>query len=156
LSTIEIASYAKVGEQFIPIADFKGPVDDPEYFEGAIEFYIDGQMISSIPYWDDVNYLWDFLVGGVEKLARSEEWSTFWPDQPIRLSFTPLPMNDLVRVERTGSSDPDVQALANRPALMAMLLVGAAEFVEVYGRFANEDWVSEVQKKIRELQTELD
>jgi hypothetical protein len=156
LRTIEVATFAKVGERFVPIGQFQGPIDDPEHFEGAIELYIEGQMVSSMPYWDDVNYLWDFLVQGVEKLARGEEWSTNWPDQPIRLKFQPLPTNDLVRVERTGTSDPDIRVFVEKVDLMKALLSGASEFFGVYGRLGDADWAAEVQRAIDDLQTSLD
>lgn len=156
MSTIEVATFAKVGERFVPIEQFEGALDDPEYFEGAIEFYVDGQMISSITYWDDVNYLWDFLVQGVEKLADRQAWDTCWPSQPIRLAFMPVPMNDLVRIERTGTSDPDARVLVERTELMKALLSGAAEFFDVYDRLGGSNWAVEAQKSIGGLRTKVD
>jgi hypothetical protein len=153
LAVVEGASFAKIGESFVPIGRFDGPVEDPEHFLGAIDYYIDGQMISSIPYWDGVNYLWNFVVQGLEKIAAGQEWSTSWPDQPIKLKFTPLPMDDLVRVERWGTSDPDVRALAQRAQLMEALLPAAGEFFEVYARLGGGDWASKVQTPIRDLQS---
>lgn len=73
----------------------------------------------------------------------------------IRLAFAPVPMNDLVRVERTGTSDPDVRVLVGKSELLRALLAGADEFFEVYGKVGDPDLGAEVRTSIGGLQSRL-
>lgn len=84
---IRVESYLKVGNDFVPIAEFKGRVKDPEYVEGAIEVEIDGVKVLTLELWDDINWLWPYIANSLEELATEQTASTSFPDQPIELIF---------------------------------------------------------------------
>ena len=43
---VSIASYLKQGTELVPLAEFRGPIEDEDYIEGAIELSINGKPVS--------------------------------------------------------------------------------------------------------------
>ncbi|NNB92825.1 hypothetical protein HI113_02715 [Corallococcus exiguus] len=86
---VQIATYFRQGEVFVPIDAFVGPIPDEDYIEGALEFSMGGRSMLTRQEWDYIDQLWAYLVGGVADLQRGETFQTFFPDQPIELSITP-------------------------------------------------------------------
>lgn len=85
----DIKTYIKSGEAFIPIADYDGPIDEPFYIEGAIELVVGTTKLIDEALWDDVNHLWCYLVQGMASVMDGKDFSSFFPDQPIRLTLLP-------------------------------------------------------------------
>lgn len=131
VSKVEVRSYIQAGDTFVPIAQFNGPLEDRNYVEGALELIIDGKTVSDISYNDLIDQFWAYIIGCLEKVVAGERGETFWPDQPIKLAFSPIPANKVL-VERSGSSDPDVRVVVDTFDLVDALLAGASEFFRVY------------------------
>lgn len=131
MSKVEVRSYIQVGDNFVPIGQFAGPLEDQYYVEGALELTIDGKMISNLRYFDLIDQLWAYIVQCLEKVVAGQKAETYWPDQPIRLSMTPLPNNKLM-IERSGTSDPDVKVVADKLDVIDGLLAGAFEFFRAF------------------------
>ena len=86
---IDVATFMKSGDQLVPIADFRGPIANERYVEGAIELTIDGTRLLTREQVDYVDQLWDYLLEGLECTAEGIPFSTYFPDMPIRITFTP-------------------------------------------------------------------
>lgn len=131
MSKVEVRSYVQIGDAFVPISQFKGPLEDLDYVEGALDFSIDGKMISSTRYYDLIDQLWAYIIQCLGKVASGERAETYWPDQPIKLVMTPMP-GDKLMIERSGSSDPDVKVVADKFDVIDALLAAASEFFKVF------------------------
>lgn len=85
---IEIRTLLRYEEgSFVYLEDCTIPPQDPDYVEGAIEFYVDGAEIIGVREWDYVDQLWSYIADMVKDLIESGMASTYFPDQPIELSF---------------------------------------------------------------------
>ncbi|HIH2744423.1 hypothetical protein L3V59_25715 [Burkholderia aenigmatica] len=81
-------TYLKIKEGFVDFCDFNGGIPDPEYVEGAVELSINGVEILTKAMWDCVDQLWAYLAEGVICVARGDDFKTYFPDQPIEISFS--------------------------------------------------------------------
>ncbi|WP_157738863.1 hypothetical protein [Labrenzia sp. VG12] len=72
------------------MAEFNGPLDDPHYIDGAISLIIDGVELLGTELWDLVDQLWCYIANGLVEAAGGRTFSTYFPDQPLQISFTPL------------------------------------------------------------------
>lgn len=84
---IKVDTYIKEKNEFISINHYSGTVSDPMYVEGAIYLKVDEKEVLTLDLWDDVNWLWGYIVTGLEDLIEQSEWTTGFPDQPIDLTF---------------------------------------------------------------------
>lgn len=96
---IQVESYLKKGNAFIPIAQFREAVADPEHIEGAIELVIGDVPLLSRDMWDYVDQLWSYLVSGLCEVCRGNRVSTYFPDQPIEIIMTPMRSRREITVE---------------------------------------------------------
>lgn len=99
---IEIKNYIKDGDDFIPIEEFNGTVPDPEYIDSAMELSIDGIPIITRAEWDYMIPLWSYIANGFEELTEKpekSEWATYFPDQPIKLTFRVDKKSSQIEVE---------------------------------------------------------
>ena len=96
---IEVNTYLVTGGAYLPLADVREPIADPDYIEGAIELTIDGRAIITRAEWDLVDQLWAYLIDGVVEVASGRSFSTGFPDQAVKLRFTVNPEDDTVTVE---------------------------------------------------------
>ncbi|WP_174973709.1 hypothetical protein [Burkholderia contaminans] len=81
-------TYLKVKKKFVDFNDFDGKIPGQNYVEGAIELSINGVEIFNKEMWDCVDQLWAYLAEGVMCVARGEDFKTYFPDQPIEVSFS--------------------------------------------------------------------
>lgn len=86
---IQVTSYFKLGEDFIPVSEFGGNIHDPDYVEGGIELSIKRVPLITLKMWDYIDQLWAYIVDGLEEVKQGNHFSTFFPDQPIEMIFTP-------------------------------------------------------------------
>ncbi|GBC59857.1 hypothetical protein DENIS_0798 [Desulfonema ishimotonii] len=94
---IKIETYFFINNEFIPMNRFKGQFDDIDYIEGAIELTINNKKIISLKSWDYVDQLWAYFINGIEEIQNMRNFFTYFPDQPVVLSFT-LEDNDFVKI----------------------------------------------------------
>ncbi|MFG2607635.1 hypothetical protein ACGFT2_29445 [Streptomyces sp. NPDC048514] len=88
---IDITSYLRTKSgSFVKVAEAGSPPADPSYVEGAIDMTVNGVRILDQELWDYVDELWAYIGDMLQKLASEGEASTYFPDQPIRLSFKRL------------------------------------------------------------------
>ncbi|WP_139346825.1 hypothetical protein [Sinomonas mesophila] len=83
MNSIRIESYVQVGDTFLPIREISRYGGNREYVPGAISLTIDGIEILGVDLWDDVNWLWPFIVQALDDCRRTGFGSRGFPDQPI-------------------------------------------------------------------------
>ncbi|MER5452652.1 hypothetical protein ABT065_44730 [Streptomyces sp. NPDC002764] len=85
---VEIETFLKGTDGgFVQVEACNVPPPDLDYIEGAIRLTIDGLEIIGIEEWDYVDQLWCYVAEMVTKLKSSGYADTYFPDQPIKLSF---------------------------------------------------------------------
>ncbi|MBB5958450.1 hypothetical protein FHS29_005058 [Saccharothrix tamanrassetensis] len=85
---VEIETFLKSpAGGFVPVQSCRTPPPDPDYIEGAIRLSIDGSEIIGTEEWDYVDQLWCYIAEMVTKMQSLGYAETYFPDQPIKLSF---------------------------------------------------------------------
>ncbi len=119
---------------FTPIEDVERYDGEPEYVEGAIVMTVDGVPFLAEEDWDDVNWLWPFVVKASQDCERTGHGTVMFPDQPIEF-----------RVERVGSDrvrlslsakDLSRTAVASAPEYYGALAKAGLHFFEHLERLA--------------------
>lgn len=78
---------------FTRVAEVARHTGDDRHVPGAIELVVDGQPVLDRELWDDVDWLWPFVVQALDDCLTSGVGERWFPDQPI-----------LFRVEAAGES----------------------------------------------------
>jgi hypothetical protein len=125
---INVQSYLKINNEFIPIANFNGRVPDPEYIEGAIKLEVNGVKILTLEMWDNINWLWSYIAQCLKELTTQQNTSTFFPDQPIKLIFSVDSERQHVVVEVIVPQDGYVRATASYNDFMNAMTEAEQEF----------------------------
>ncbi|MBM7774691.1 hypothetical protein JOD54_004895 [Actinokineospora baliensis] len=85
---IEVESYLRLpGGEFRPVAGCAWTPPVPTHIEGAVELRLNGEEIIGRSTWDYVDQLWAYIVDMLEEFTRTPRVSTYFPDQPVELSF---------------------------------------------------------------------
>jgi len=92
---ITVTSLLKIGEEFVPVEQWHGPLAEPDYVDGAIELVVDGVAILDQGVWDLVDFLWEGIVEALEALQARDAFDMPFPDQPLDLRFRRLPRGRL-------------------------------------------------------------
>lgn len=115
---IEIVSYFKNGDLFIPCGEYtnaiKGDIDNEhEDFEGAIYFKINDKVLIDETMWDYVDQLWRILLDGLAYLKLRKHYIGYFPDQAVEITF--VDMNDLF-AEIKINNDSETRAVIEKNA----------------------------------------
>src|SRR5215475_4985822 len=88
---IKIESFLRNNDgSFVSIQDVTNSPTDTRHVEGAIELSIDDIVLLDMKLWDDVDQLWAYIGDMLVNLRKGAEASTYFPDQPIKLTFKRL------------------------------------------------------------------
>lgn len=127
---IEVRTFLKWDQFFVPVEDFKGVFENLSHIEGAIELSIDQRPLLTRELWDDVDQLWALLLQCLHRLQAGEEASTYFPDQAIQITLTPEDNGQRVRFHLWISSTRQVEARAPRDTFVRAMARGARYFFE--------------------------
>jgi len=116
---------------FTPIADVGRYERDPEYVEGALCLTIDGVPVMTREEWDDVNWLWPFLVNASDECARGGRGETMFPDQPLCFSLERIGSSDRLCVSLTGNGLSRSAVATGREYYAAIAAAGLEFFEEL-------------------------
>ncbi|WP_157489044.1 hypothetical protein [Pseudofrankia sp. DC12] len=94
------------------------------YVPGAISLMIDGSEVLGTDLWDDVNWLWPFVVRAFDECRRKGVGRRGFPDQPITFKVEKVWKGNLLLTVTDG-------ALINRVAVAS-----GGELYEAVGRAA--------------------
>lgn len=100
---------------------------DPDYIEGAVELSIDGVEILGRSEWDYVDQLWAYIANMIHALRAQDEASTYFPDQPILLTFE-RKGNKILVSSKSGKITR--RASADESELFAAIGTAGREFFE--------------------------
>jgi hypothetical protein len=123
---ITIHSLLEVGNDLVLIEDFTGPVRDEDYIDGAIELIVGDQPVLSREQVDLVDQLWSYLIEGLEEILAGREFSTGYPDMPVRVVLRPNDKRVAIEVdagERVAEATVTIDELRT-----AMLTAGTTFF----------------------------
>jgi hypothetical protein len=103
---------------------------DAQYVEGAIELTVDGMSILTVAEWDYVDQLWSYIADMIQNLSRTGEASTYFPDQPIMLTFVRSSPGRLLVSCKIGNETRRVN-VGEREFLNALRIAGDAFFLKM-------------------------
>ena len=83
MSRVQMASLVRVDGEFTPVSEAGRHDGDCEYVPGAISLIVDGVELLGTDLWDDVNWLWPFIVQALDECRQSGSGTRNFPDQPI-------------------------------------------------------------------------
>ncbi|GAA2017622.1 hypothetical protein GCM10009799_52010 [Nocardiopsis rhodophaea] len=125
---IEVNSYLREQDgTLVPVADWCKGIDDSYYIEGAIEIFVDGRTFMDIALWDYVDQLWAYILNILVDLRTEKIARTYFPDQPIELSFRRVGHGRLLATLEVNKSD--IRTVnADEAEFTEALLSGASHF----------------------------
>ncbi|GAA4656971.1 hypothetical protein GCM10023347_03970 [Streptomyces chumphonensis] len=100
--------------RFVTAAACRMPPPDTDYVEGAVRLSVGGTEILGTEEWDYVDQLWCYMADMLTCLHSSGYAETYFPDQPIKLSFRRVGSRVVVSAEvgrDTRTSDAPSAAL---------------------------------------------
>jgi hypothetical protein len=86
VSRVKVASFVRSGSTFVPIENLERYDGDPDHVAGAVSLTVDGTELLGTELWDDVNWLWPFIVQALDEYRRTGSGKRGFPDQPISFS----------------------------------------------------------------------
>lgn len=87
---VNVESYIRSGDGFVPVSKYAGRAPDESYIEGAVELVIDDLLLLGTAEHDYVDQLWAYLADGLAAVAAGRAFSTYLPDQPVEVSVVPF------------------------------------------------------------------
>lgn len=83
MSRIHVQSYVRVGRDLRPVGELLSFDGDCMYVPGAISLIVDGIEVFGMDLWDDINWLWPYVVQAFDECRRTGLGKRGFPDQPI-------------------------------------------------------------------------
>ncbi len=84
-----------------------------EYVDGAIVLEVAGIAVLSLELWDDIDWLWPFVVQAFDDCRRLGAGERYFPSQPLLFSVNALGRSGLIRISVSGG---EIQNSAIGPA----------------------------------------
>jgi hypothetical protein len=101
-------------------------VSDPHYIDGAILLKIGNDELLGLEEFDLVDQLWIYIMNHLPKFVETGRLETYFPDQPILLSFSADP--NRTQIELTVKSIKTKIVAVNYEAFLQALLSEADPF----------------------------
>jgi hypothetical protein len=120
---------------YTPIEDVKRYDGEPEYVEGALCIDVDGVPFLAPADWDDVNWLWPFVVKAAQDCEATGHGETLFPDQPLKFSIDKLGKSGRVRLS-LSAKNVSRTAVADASEFYAALAEAGLHFFEHLERLA--------------------
>lgn len=103
-----------------------------DHVEGCLVLQAEGKRLLGAAEWTDVDWLWAFLLDGIEALAARRSFETAFPDMPITVRFEIVERHahrDLVKIQVDERS-----ATVSRLELLDALVEAGLDFHEHLAR----------------------
>ncbi|MEU7088019.1 hypothetical protein [Streptomyces achromogenes] len=125
---VEIETFLRKSDGgFVRVEACHAPPPDLDYIEGAIRLSVDGRELIGLGEWDYVDQLWCYVAGMVSRLRATGRAETYFPDQPIRLSFQERGSRVVVTVKSGGEVK---KAIASSVDLLNSLKTAGLSFFD--------------------------
>ncbi|EAO4574243.1 hypothetical protein ACAK56_004437 [Salmonella enterica] len=95
---ILVKTYIKRKNEFIEFNDYTEKFEDSDYIEGALELTINDIVLLNKDMWDYIDQLWSYIADGIVCIQNNKPFETYFPDQPIKISLTPIKESVFVSV----------------------------------------------------------
>lgn len=96
---LSIQSFIRTGpDQFVAIAEAERWRGSSNHIEGAIVMTLDGVEVLGLDLWDDLNWLWRYVVKAAADARSTGAGETYFPDQPLLFRIEPIAWQDRVLV----------------------------------------------------------
>ncbi|MFN4151424.1 MAG: hypothetical protein ACK4IX_10810 [Candidatus Sericytochromatia bacterium] len=111
---IKAKSYIKDSNNFIDIKKFNSKLEDDFYIYGAIELFINDIEIISLDMFDLVDQLWAYIINGIVEIENGKfEFNTYFPDQPLPMSFILDKKSNMITISTEPNLNDKKQATIN-------------------------------------------
>ncbi|MEU7598667.1 hypothetical protein AB0B79_37480 [Streptomyces sp. NPDC039022] len=135
---VDIESFFRVPDgTFVRASDCDVVPSDPDYVEGALELSVYGQELIGQDEWDYIDDLWCYISDMVPKVQSTGYAETYFPDQPIKLSFRKE--GSRILVTATVGKEIRKASAASEEFLTAVRRAGLAFFDELSRLLPDED-----------------
>lgn len=105
MSVVEVRSHLRREDgTFVPFHDLSSFAGDCHYVPGAIELTVGGVEVLSLALWDDINWLWPYVVQALDECRRTGQGERFFPDQPLKFRAESLGASGQLLLSVTGGS----------------------------------------------------
>ncbi|MES4901018.1 MULTISPECIES: hypothetical protein [unclassified Streptomyces] len=121
------------------------PPPDLDYIEGAIRLSVDGLELIGLGEWDYVDQLWCYIAEMVPRFCSTGHAETYFPDQPIGLSFQKTGSRVLVTVKSGGEVR---KASASSADLLNSLKAAGLSFFEKMSELAPGHSYAEARQEL--------
>jgi hypothetical protein len=146
---VEIKSYLKDSDgEFVDIATGGTAPPDPDYVDGAIHLTIDGREIVGLDEWDYVDQLWCYLADMAVQFRATGHADTYFPDQPIKLSFDGDDTTTLVTYE---AADEVKRARVSTTELFNAIKTSGLSFFEKMSELVPATSYTEARRQLSSL-----
>jgi hypothetical protein len=128
--SVEVASFVNISDGvFVPIGLADRHDGTSRHVPGYIRFSIDGVDVLNEVLWDDVDWLWPFVVQAVDECLRTGTGQRGFPSQSIEFQVDALPGGRLRFSVFTSAGDKQyAKAVGDRHEVLAALRAGALTF----------------------------
>ncbi|GAB3170614.1 hypothetical protein GCM10027059_37340 [Myceligenerans halotolerans] len=142
-----MTSFVRVDGEFRPVSEAERHDGDCEYVPGAISLTVDGVELLGTELWDDVNWLWPFVVQAVRECRDSGSGTRHFPDQPITFKVEKAQWGGNVMLTVT-TADRSIHrtAIAPEGEVYETVARAGAEFFKHLRRLCGSDAVSEEEE----------
>lgn len=113
MSWVQVEIYVRTGGGFRQVSEVTHYGDVCQYVQGAISLAIDRAELLGFELWDDVKWLWPFIVQAIEECRRNGTGRRGFPDQPISIEVARV-WGDNLRVAVTDGDTILNTALSQR------------------------------------------
>lgn len=145
-----VRSFLKENDQFIPVIDFTGAIEDPDYIEGAIEIQLNEKFLLDCSSWDYIDQLWAYFVDGLVEVANGKEFLTYFPDQPIEVLFQPTQNHKQVNIRVKMKSEITLDGSVQYSEFMEVMTIAAETFFQQMAEIVPslQDFYKSVNQKL--------
>ncbi|WP_258724744.1 hypothetical protein [Cellulomonas sp. NS3] len=148
MNEVTAASYVRVDGEFRPIRDAERHDDSCRWVPGAISLTVDGVELMGVTLWDDVNWLWPFVVQALDECRRSGSGQRAFPSQGIYFGASALRGGaDLLLRVTTPDGSIDRRAVAPADKLYVTVARAGIEFFEELRRLCGSEADPSVQEE---------
>lgn len=140
MSRVAVESYVRVDSEFRLIREVERHDGSCDYVPGAISLSVDGVELLGLALWDEINWLWPYVIQALDECRRSGSGKRYFPDQPILFSAETAGWagHVLLRVT-TSSKSIDRSAVAPADELYGVVARAGIDFIEELRRLCGPE-----------------
>ncbi|MBO3102138.1 hypothetical protein KG102_15675 [Cellulomonas fengjieae] len=107
---------------------------------------MDGVELLGPELWDDVNWLWPFVVQALDECRQSGSGKRYFPDQPVAFTATTQWEGNVLLTVTTSDRSIHRSAVAPSDELYDVVARSGIEFFQELRRLCGPDPASEVEE----------